>query len=530
MRVPLTSGAYSARSIIANAQRCVNLYAEANPKDAESPFTYYNVPGLTHLASPPIAGAGRGLYWANSDALFYVAGPNVHYVSPSWTMTHIGTLGTTRGIVSMADNGTKLVIVDGSPNGYEVDLTTHVMTPINAANNSPPPTSVFAFYGADRVDMVDGFMLFNQPGTRNFYSTYENEIVFDSLFFAAKNGYSDNLVTVVVARREIWLLGERTAEIWFDAGAADFPFQILPGPFIQHGCIAKYSVATVDGAVFWLAQDQTGTNTIVRGQGYAVRPISTQAMENEFASYPTVTDAEGFCFTMNGHTFYQINFPSANKSWRWDERTPDQWHEAVWTDANGGANRHRASCAAWAYGKNVCADWQTGELYAFDLSNVTDAGNPMQFRRGWPHMMKDGQRVIYPGFTLDVEVGTIPNTESPPGPFPMQVSQQPPIGLLDDGPTPTDGALLVGPAPGGSAAAAQNTPAIVWLRWSDDRGKTFSSPVAQSLGATGEWLTQPQWSRTGMARDRVFEVFGTIPGQMAINGAFLDPEPIVMRS
>jgi len=28
----------------------------------------------------------------------------------------------------------------------------------------------------------------------------------------------------------------------------------------------------------------------------------------------------------------------------------------------------------------------------------------------------------------------------------------------------------------------------------------------------------------------VYEVFGTIPGKMAINGAFLDPEPIVMAS
>ena len=33
-----------------------------------------------------------------------------------------------------------------------------------------------------------------------------------------------------------------------------------------------------------------------------------------------------------------------------------------------------------------------------------------------------------------------------------------------------------------------------------------------------------------MARDRVFEVYGTIPGKMAINGAFLFPEPIAMAS
>ena len=62
--------------------------------------------------------------------------------------------------------------------------------------------------------MIDGFLLFNQPGTRNFYVTYNNEVVFDATYFAAKNGYSDNLVAVIVSRREIWLIGERTTEIW----------------------------------------------------------------------------------------------------------------------------------------------------------------------------------------------------------------------------------------------------------------------------------------------------------------------------
>src|SRR6185437_16265024 len=94
------------------------------------------------------------------------------------------------------DNGTTLVLVDGSTSGYQVQLATNAFSQITAATNAPPSGggSVYAFYGADRLDMLDGFMVFNQPGTRNFYSTYNNEIVFDALFFAAKNGYSDNLV------------------------------------------------------------------------------------------------------------------------------------------------------------------------------------------------------------------------------------------------------------------------------------------------------------------------------------------------
>lgn len=514
MRIPLTQGAYTARSIIANAQRAVNVYPEKNPADSVSPFTHYNCPGLTPL-SAALSAPARGLYWANNDSLYYVAGPTLYNVSAAWVLTPLGSLTTPTGIVSMADNGTSLVLVDGSSNGYEVNLTTNAFTAISEMNNSPSPPQVYAFYGANRVDMLDGFMVFNQPGTRNFYCTYNNEIVFDSTYFAAKNGYSDNLVSILVTRREIWLIGERTAELWFDAGGSTFPFQIMPGPFVQHGCSAVASVAQVNGALFWLSQDQAGQNIIVRGEGYQVKEISTRAIEAELATYPTTADAQGFCFQQDGHTFYQLNFPTADTSWRWDEST-ELWHQPLWTDPNGQEHRHRAACAAFAYGVNVCADWQTGQLYKLDPSNYTDNGAPMYFRRGFPHLMKDGRRVIYAGFGLDIQAATSPNTMTQPGPF----------SLLSGGgniTTGLGGAIFSGPAP------IDNAPRVN-LRWSDDRGATYSQPVPQSLGATGRYLTYPKWNRLGMARDRVFEVYGVIPGKLAINGAFLDPEPIVLTS
>lgn len=521
MRVPLNVGSYNARSVIADAQRCVNLYAESNPPDAEVKFTFYNAPGLRPLGTSPSA-PGRGLYWANNDQLYYVAGNTVYAVSSTWVLKSLGTLRTLTGIVNMADNGTTMVIVDGSANGYQVNLTDNKFSLISDSTNAPDPAGggVYAFYGADRCDMIDGFMLFNQPGSQNFYSTYNNEIVFDALYFASKNGYSDLLVSVIVTRREIWLIGERTTEIWYDAGLADFPFAIMPGPFIQHGCCAKYSVAQVNGAVFWLSQDQAGTNILARGEGYQAKRISTHALEQEWSKYSTTADAQGFCFQFGGHSFYQINFPTANHSWRWDENS-ELWHEAVYTDANGNENRHRASCAAFAYGLNVVADWQTGQLYEISPDVYTDNSAPMQFRRGFPHMMQDGRQAIYPGFVLDVEAGTSPDTVNQPGPFPFIV---PPGGdPVDTGPVGSSGGVLAGPAP-------IDTSPQVLLRWSDDRGRTWGNPIPQSFGATGQYLSQPSWNRLGRARDRVFEVYGVIPGRLAINGAFLDPEPIKMLS
>jgi hypothetical protein len=517
MRIPLIEGNYQARSVIADCQRAVNLYAEANPKSSLVPFSHYNAPGLTPLGAPPTPGAGRCLYWGNNGQLYGVVNNTVYAISPSWAFTALGTIGTVAGFAYMADNGTTAVVVDGSSSGYQINLTTNAFSAISSASNSPPSPAVYGFYGATRVDMLDGFMIFNQPGTRNFYCTYDNEIVFDSTYFAAKNGYSDPLVTLIVSRREIWLIGRRTSEIWFDAGGTTFPFQLMPGPFVQHGCTAPYSVAQIDGAVFWLSHDQAGNNIVVRGEGYLTEEISNPALTNEWDGYLTTEDAQGFCFQLGAHKYYQINFPAANKSWRWDSTTR-LWHEPVWTDPfDGTENRHRASVAAFAYGVNVCLDWQTGQLYQIDPNNWTDAGAPMYFRRGFPHIMDDGKRVIYPAFTLDIEAATSPNTQTWPGPFPLLA-----------GPGGVSGGGFLGGLFGGPKPPPSTTP-MIYLRWSDTRGKTWSQPVPQSIGATGKYLTQPKWSRLGMGRDRVFEVYGVVPGNFAINGAFLE-KPVSMAS
>lgn len=477
MKVPLTQGAYTARSVVANAQRALNLYPERNTDDAESPYTHYPVPGTRLLVNPPAADVARGLYRANSGDLFYVCGARVYFVTSSWTLQQLGTIGYNTTPVSMADNGLTLVLVDGSTQGYQIDLTTRIMSPISPATNSPPAATLatYGFYGADRVDVIDTFMVFNYPGTQSFYTTYSNQVVFDSLYFAEKTGFSDRLVVAVVTRRNIFLIGEKTTEVWFNSGAADFPFQIMPGPFIQHGCIAKYSPAQIGGAIYFLSQDQGGANIVAKIRGYVAERISTHAIENEISKYSVVNDAIGFTYQQGGHEFYVLTFPAADKTWVYDDTT-NLWHERAWTDTNGIQHRHRANCAAFAYSTNVIGDWQTGALYALDLTVYTDNGQPMYFRRGWPHLVDDGNRVMYQSFTADMQVGA----------------------KTTDGDAP------------------------ISLRWSDTRGASWGQPVDQSMGRTGEYISQPQWNRLGMARDRVFEVFGVIPGPMAINGAFIE--------
>lgn len=467
MRAALTTGAYQTRSIIAQAQRSINLYAEQNPGDALFPYTYYPTPGLRLIGAAPNAGGWRCLYRVKvTGDLYGVCGQTVYYIDANWTFTTIGTLPSSSGIVSMSDNGFSIVIVDGSSLGWTIDITTKVMKAISDPN----------FYGATRADITDTFLIFNRPNTNNWFVSLSNQVAFNALDIASKAANPDKLQSVIVCQNNPWLIGTTTSEVWYNVGAADFAFQRMPGVFIEHGTPAPYSVAKFDIAVYWLAQDEAGRAMVVKGANFQSARISTSAIEAEIATYATISDAIGFCYQMAGHTFYQLTFPSADKTWVYDENS-NQWHQLTWMDSNGALHRHRAQCAAFAYDTNVCGDWQNGNLYAFDLNTYTDNGQPILRLRSWPHLGQNAARITYQRFVAEMAPGNAQGLANPP-----QVS----------------------------------------LRWSDTRGASWGDPVMMPLGDTGQYDASVQWWGLGSARDRVFELSWSEPVKTALNGAWID--------
>lgn len=474
MRIPLIGGSYTAKSIIASAQRCINLFPEKNPPDSPAPYTHYLTPGLDTLIEGPVTKPVRCTFRASDGQLFRVVGPNVYYVNTDFEDVLLGTIADATTPVSMADNGFAIILVDGTDKGYAIDLTAHTFGNIDPTN----------FYGGTKVDYLDTFFLLNRPGTNQWYisltnSTYADLIAgtaFDALDIASKVGYPDPIQTLIAMHREVWLIGALTTEIWYNAGTPDFSFQTQPGAYIEHGTIAPYSVATQDLSVYWLSQDNEGQAMVMRGAGYTALRISTHAIEQEIQTYETITDAIGCCYQQNGHVFYVLIFPTANKTWVFDQST-ELWHQRCWTDENGELDRHRINCCANAYGKIVVGDWENGNLYAFNTDTYTDDGNPISRIRSMPHLMNDNKRVVYDQFTADMQCGQIVDSSENPQ---------------------------------------------VYLRWSDDRGQTYGNYVAQGLGQTGQYLRVLAWSRTGMARDRVYELMWSANAKTALNGAFID--------
>jgi hypothetical protein len=160
-RVPLVGGFYKAPSVLAGAQRCLNLYPELNQKDAPYPYTMYLTPGLTAHADGPVA-AWRGLYPASTGDLYGVCGSQVFYIDGAFNLHLLGSIGSTIGQVSMSDNRLAIVLVDGTSSGYVIDPATRTLQTINAGDSG-------AFYGADRVRYVDTFFAFNRPQSNQWY-------------------------------------------------------------------------------------------------------------------------------------------------------------------------------------------------------------------------------------------------------------------------------------------------------------------------------------------------------------------------
>lgn len=490
--IPLITGAYRARSLIANAQRSRNLYLEKNPEDSPFPFTLYPRAGLRLLQAPPQFGIGRGLYQDSQGQLFAVIGTTVYYIDPNFAFTAIGAITAGTSICSMADNGITVLMVDGTTAGYQIDVASKAFSTI----------SDMSFYGGDRVDYLRTVFAINRPGTKQFYISGSNAATWDPLDFGEKTSSADPLVAAAALNDQLWLLGTRRGEVWYFSGDALFPFQQMPNVIIEHGLAAKYSLGQTDKFLFWITQDKDGKPWIARGGvDYSVVRVSTPAIEAEIQGYNKWDDAVGYCYQQFGHTFYDIVFPSADKTWSFDLST-EQYAEYTSIDNNGVHHRMRGFLSAYAYRTNVMLDWQTGNLYALDPTYFTDNLQPIVCTRGFPHLGSNSDRVSYPWFTADMDCGQVP-------------------GLMD-----AEGVALSpwsqGFSNGFGPFYAQNIPQVS-MRMSRDRGNTFGNARMKSLGTTGQFNKILRWDNNGEARDAVFELEWAIPGRTALNGAFIAP-------
>ncbi len=473
MKTPILGASYVARSVNAADSRMVNLYPEIVPEGGKEAAFLSRAPGLRVLAS---IGPGpiRGL-WQLGGFGYVVSGNNFYQFAPNYAAIFKGFVSGA-GPVSFADNGVQIFIACNGPS-YIYNATTDTFSQITDPD----------FPGAVTVGFIDQYFVFNEPNSQRVWVTaLADGTSVDALDYASAEGSPDQLLSLIVDHREVWLFGSNSTEVWYNAGSADFPLQRIQGAFNELGCAASYSVAKMDNRIFWLGADARGDGVVYAAEGYIGKRISTHAVEWQIQQYPTVSDAVAYTYQQDGHSFYVLSFPSGNATWVYDVST-QAWHERAFF-SSGVFSRHRSNCHVFFAGETIVGDYETNKLYALDLTVYADDTSSQRWLRSWralPPGTNNLKRTVQHELQLDCETG---------------------VGLtLGQGSNPQ-----------------------VMLRWSDDGGHTWSNERWRSMGAIGAYGYRTIWRRLGMTtkiRDRVYEISGTDPVKIAIMGAELRLSP-----
>jgi hypothetical protein len=502
MKTPILGQAYVARSVNAADNRMINLFPEPIPNEGKEAGFLNRAPGLRLLATVG-TGPVRGL-WTFNNVGYVVSGNSLFRIGRTYTPIFIGTVAGA-GPVAMADNGTQLFIAANGPS-YIYNSVTLAYGQITDPD----------FAGAVSVSYLDGYFVFNQPNSQKVWVTQLLDgTSIDPLDFASAEGNPDGLIALLVNNREAWLLGSNSIEVWYNAGTPDFPLARIQGASNEIGCVAPYSVAKLDNSVFWLGQDARGQGIVYRNNGYTGVRASNHAIEWHIQEYGNISDAVAYTYQQDGHSFYVLTFPSADKTWVYDVST-QSWHErAGWV--NGNFIRHRSNCQMAFNDEIIVGDFQNGNIYAFDLDVYADNGQIQKWLRSWraiPSGQNNLKRTAQHTMQFDCETGVGLNGIDPDDGVEWFFYTSNGDQLIT-----TSGDLLMFSPPTVQGANPQ-----AMLRWSDDGGHTWSNEHWTSLGRIGQYGRRAFWRRLGMTqklRDRVYEVSGTDPVKIVIIGAEL---------
>lgn len=463
-------GSNEAQAVTLDAERTVNWYVErSESQGATAPAALYPTPGVTSLDEAS-SGPGRGHFFMDGRE-FAVINKTLYEITQSGILVSRGDVTLHGGpvtISSSGDGGGELFITSGG-NGWLYTLATDTLAVISAMSSK-----------AHVGDYLDGYFLALDRDTSTLFVSelFDGATWNTGTKFAQRSAFPDPWVAMKVLGNYVWLMGEQTSEVWFNAGAA-FPFELHPSGRVPYGVAAPDSVAVGDAAIYWLGGSKVGDAYVMRSTGFTPEVISTAPIELRMGEYARIDDAFGECYSDLGHTFYVLSFPSQGITWVYDARS-GRWHErGTWDSERGEYGSWRPRHHAFAFGQHRMLDSAGLSVYrmARDLGFDVEEREIRRLRRA-PAITSENSRIYYSAFEVDLEPG---------------------LGLT----------------------SGQGSDPQIAMRLSNDGGKTWGPEIWRGAGKKGEYSKRIRWERLGMGRRRVFEVSVTDPIPWRLTNAYL---------
>lgn len=445
MKLPFIGQAYENRAIQVSSQKCVNWYPEIESDNSRNVITLQSVSGSREFVSVSSSpdNAIRGMVFAIFDSrLYFVAGNTLYASNSAGDVESIGNVDGS-GLVSIAENSNSQIAIATGLSYWVYDSS-----------------------GLDRISdagavsdlaFQDGYIALVETGTDVFKITSDTDArIINPVDFVATGANPDKLVGIVQSERRLWLFGTNSIEIFYNSGAAAFPFTRVDGGSSNgFGLAGKDAKIVQDSVVYWLSND----GRIYLSNGYTPQRISHYGVENSIRKYSDISDCECSEWTENGHKFIAFSFPTGNQTWVFDA-TSAMWHERATGVVNDGdVWRSRLNTRAW--GKNLVGDRLSGLVGELDLELFTEYGNLMKAKRTSPVVHAEQKEFFTDRLEFLMETG-----------FTDQQGYEP----------------------------------IVNLRWSDDGGVTFGNWVKENIGKIGEYQERVVFRRLGQSVNRVYDL------------------------
>lgn len=465
MRIPFVGPTYAGRSSNIDSSRCINFFPELGSPDSKSVSALIGTFGTSLFCN---AGTGpiRGTRPFNGG-LFFVRGSSLYSVDISGVVSPpLGTLSTSSGNVSMADNGrgtigNQLIIVDGA-SGYIYNVVTSTFTVISGGG-WPGAADVVAF--------LDGYFIVNGSNSNSYFvSNLYDGTTWSGVATSPTSSSPDIIQSILTINQQLIFVKQYNMEFWYDAGiptSDGSPFQRIPGSVVDYGSTARWSVSCIGNSIFMLGT-QRNNNVgefigAIKIQGYSPEVISPPAITYRLSQLTSLGDALSFSYAIEGHVFYVLTFPTGNATLVYDDTTK-MWHE--WSTYGGqtySIGRHRSNTYAYFNGKHYVGDYANGNIYELSSSVYDDYGSPIVSIRTSPCISdKDNlDNHFVHRINVDIESGA-------------------------------------GSSSGDDPQSA--------LSWSDDGGHVWSNDYPASMGSIGQYLKRLIWRRLGYSRSRIFRL------------------------
>ena len=423
-------------------------------------------PGLKRRVTPKV-GPVRNMIVDKDEAYLYtVVGNTCYLIDKNWTATAASTtLDSSSGHVWMAVNLFQVMITDGA-SGYIVTRsgTTPTLTKISDTD-FPVPSS---------LTMQDNYFIVTEKDTFNFWiSAPSDGTSWTATDYTTCEGDPDNVTACISDHRQLFMLGPKSIEVFWNSEDAAFTFERFPDVFVENGICSPTSIAKLDNSLMYLDQDYL----VRRLDGFVPKVISPPKMNQDIEKYAVKDDAIGYTYSRYGNVFYVLTFPTANATWQYNAATGlwNRWASEV------AMNRHRSNCSERFNGKDVVGDYATGAIYTLEDDVCDDSGTPIRWQYTSPSYTANNSLLFHKELNIEFKTG---------------------VGLV----------------------TGQGSDPQVMLRYSDDNMRTWSSEHWRPMGKIGKYKDRVLWRRMGGSRNRVYEISGTDPVERTFAEANSDIE------